>query len=628
MSSVHLDDVQIEDAFDDLPPLSLRQSYLGGALRPGQRLGRLMLWHACPPALRHAIAARKPLVLLIEPPGADWSEYIYEAALKLVRPAEFLSRDRAGKSKGFDTQDTSLCSAVAVAHSLVVVSSSGLDGVSEAIQASLDYHVKIPRPGCALIGQTIKATFRTRAIKPLPAELGLDLSAAKLLGAIRTGESAARAVSRLIELARQEQPIGPSGPGPLLEELGGYGQAKGWGLDLARDIEAYRRGDLGWAEISSAAVLYGEPGTGKTYFAAALARSCRMPLVATALGEIFEISSGYLDGVCKGLSAAFKDARDKRPALLFFDELDSIPDRRSLDPRGREWWSTVVNHMLKLIDNRPDGIVLLGATNLIDRLDSALIRPGRLEKHFEITAPGAAELVKMFRVQLGAHLPDADLAAIARLAAGSSGARVAMTVKSAIAAARREGREVMLDDVRRELAGEETAPDLLWRICVHEAGHAVAALTFGREVDHVTTLVQGSHRPMTLMEGPGPVATRRRLEEQSVIFLAGRCAEILLLGEASIGAHKDLAAVTSYVAAIHGSFGLGDSLVHRIAHTDVSALLVDPSFRKTIGNDLHSLEARCLELLSARLAQVRAVAEALQAKRVLTGEELAALVAA
>ena len=621
IDATEANDFLVVDEEDDFQ-VPLKQNFLKGRLQAEERLARLMLWEACPKALRLRIAARKPVVVIIEPPGDDWFNAVLAAAQAFVRPSQYLICESGKKSKGDLFQDSALRTAVATAQSLVVV---GREGLSHAIQASADFNVKVSRPSGKLIALTIKETFGNTRVQPLPKEFGAELDASVVLGAIRRGESAARAISRLSALDSQSRLRKGAMAGPRLEDLGGYGDAKDWGFNLATDIAAYREGSLNWESVSSAAVLFGEPGTGKTYFAAALARTCGIPLVVTGLGEIFNQCNGYLEGVVKALSAAFNEAAEKSPAILFFDELDSIPDRRSLEPRAREWWTTIVNHVLKLIDNRADGVVLLGATNLVDRLDSALIRPGRLERQFEIVPPSVEELEKVFRLHLGDDLVAEDLKRVAQLAIGFSGARVAMIVKGALACARRRGRALTVDDLAEELA-DDLAPDLLERICIHEAGHAVAAIALGRTVDHVSIMGKSGKLPGVLVEGPGEGATRRSLDNHVVMLLAGRRAEILLLGEASAGAQLDLRAATRLVAATHFSLGLGEQLTYLGDIADTESLLIDRGAAKAVEAALQELDRRCQKLLEPRQPQIRSVADRLREARVLSGDALRQLV--
>ncbi|SDG45379.1 AAA family ATPase [Bosea robiniae] len=636
MSESELPELYLDD--DDEPmeetavvprPQGLRERYLIGSLPPAARLPRLMIWGACSPKLRREIDIRKTMIAVIETPSPSWSDCLLEAAKVLFRGAVLVSADKALKDKEYTVSDLDLRLAMQSGQSLVILSSKGVAQISPAVRASVDHHVQIPPPTPAQITATIRATFGNKSVSGVPARVGHHAPAAAILAAIRPGENAARAVARLVELNRWFGQVTASGipAGPALEELQGYGDAKIWGLELAADIAAYRAGELKWSAISSAAVLYGPPGSGKTYFASALARSCDMHLVATNLGAMFNATEGYLHNIVRQISDAFAESRRKAPSLLFIDELDSIPDRTSLDRRHRDYWTTIVNHLLKLIDNEREGVVVLGATNLIDRIDSAILRAGRLERHFEIGRPGEADLIGMFRLHLGDDLPDADLQALARFAFGSTAAEVELAVRTARGTARREDRELALADLLAQFDRGDVSPGLLWRVCVHEAGHALAASAFGRRVELVSALKTGPAGARAVYAGLEDGATREDLENDVAISLAGLVAEKLILGSASTGSHADLAVATRMMAALHGSFGLGASLARRIEPGHAEQLLGERPFRELIEAELQTIEGRCTELLSARVSQLRAVAEALRSKRVLGATEFAELVA-
>jgi hypothetical protein len=622
----------LAEAFDDdevtvSAPVPFSRRYLRGSSNAGKLLARHMLWNSCSPELRRHVARQRSLVVIIETPG-DWLDLIHEAASDLIRSADFIVRQPSGKNKINDLQNAALRIAISTRRSLVVITSEGLRGISESILAAADHHLMIEPPNRSIIAATLRAVFGTQRAPQLPPDLGTISDADALVAAIRPGENAGRAIRRLVALSRNDNSCSPSDlpKGPTLADLGGYGAAHDWGMDLARDIEAFRAGQVEWNSLSSAAILYGPPGTGKTFFAAALARTCKVPLVSTSLGRVFADTPGYLDSIVKGLDRAFAEARAKAPSLLFIDELDAFPDRKTLDGRSRAWWSTVCNHFLKLLDDSRDRVAILAATNLIDRIDEAILRPGRLDQHFEILPPDEAGLEKMFRLHLGRDLEDADVAAIARLAQGATGALVALYVKSARAIARREQRALILEDLIRQIAPDSTESSELERISIHESGHALAAHLLGRKVDHISTISQAGRGGIVLMEGVGNAATLRRLEEQAIIALAGRNAEIMLLGEACSGAHTDLEAATHYIAALHGSFGLGASLLHRAPATATAALLADPEFRRLVEAELQILDARCAELLASHRDALRVIADRLMQNRVLSGDELADLV--
>lgn len=623
------DDEPMDEAIEAPRPQSLRERYLYGPLKPAARLPRLMLWAACSTKLRREIDIRKTMVAVIGVPSRSWADCCLEAAKALFSRAVLVSADKSEKAGEYAVSDLDLRLAASAGQSLVILSSKGMERISPAVQASVDHHVQVLPPTSAMIAATIRATYCKKSVSGVPKLVGQNVPASAILAAIRPGENAPRAVARLVELDRwfTEDAAGGLPAGPTLLDLHGYGEAKSWGLDLAADIAAYRAGRLEWSAIGGAAVLHGPPGCGKTFFASALARSCNMHLVATNLGAMFNTGQSYLHHIVRQMTDAFTEARIKAPSLLFIDELDSIPDRATLHPRNRDYWTTIINHLLKLIDDSREGVVVLGATNMIDRIDSAILRAGRLERHFAIGRPAEVDLIGMFRLHLSDDLPDADLEALARVASGSTAAEVELSVRSARATARRADRDLALDDLFDQFNREDVSPDLFWRVCLHEAGHAVMASVFGRRVELVSAMRNGPAGARAVFAGLEGGATREDLENDIAISLGGLVAEKLVLGSPSTGSHADLAVATRMMAALHGSFGLGASLARRIDPDKAEQLLDEQAFRDLVETELRTIEGRAYEILSARLSQLHAVAEALRSKRVLGAVEFAELVA-
>lgn len=190
-----------------------------------------------------------------------------------------------------------------------------------------------------------------------------------------------------------------------VEEMSGYGQAKEWALDLNDDLRLWRDGSLTWDQMSSKLLLSGSPGTGKTTFARALCNTLQIPLMVTSVAAWLE--PGYLGDVLKRMSKAFELARQHAPVILFIDEIDNIGSR-SGGHRGQhdDYWRSLINRLLELLDgvSKTEGVVIVAATNLPEKIDPALLRSGRLEKHVEIPLPDIDALVGIIAHHLGEDL--------------------------------------------------------------------------------------------------------------------------------------------------------------------------------------------------------------------------------
>ncbi len=190
-------------------------------------------------------------------------------------------------------------------------------------------------------------------------------------------------------------------PPMAVETLSGYGKAKEWALDLKADLDDYRASILPWSEMSTKLLLSGPPGTGKTTFARALCNSLQIPLVVTSVSTWLQ--GGHLNDVIDRMSKTFVEARAMAPAILFIDEIDGIGKRQPAEREYADYWNTVVNKALELLDGaiKNEGLIVVGATNRPDHIDEAIKRSGRLETHIEIPKPDVPALAEILAHHLG-----------------------------------------------------------------------------------------------------------------------------------------------------------------------------------------------------------------------------------
>ncbi len=327
------------------------------------------------------------------------------------------------------------------------------------------------------------------------------------------------------------------------------------------------------AEIPKGVLLMGQPGTGKTLLARATAGEADVPFYAINGSEFIQMFVGVGASRVRDL---FRTAKEHSPCILFIDEIDAVGRMRGAGlGGGHDEREQTLNQILSEMDGfqQNEAVIVLAATNRPDVLDSALLRPGRFDRHITIDLPtkeGRLAILKVHcrKVPLG---DDVDLDSVAKSTIGFSGAELKNLVnESALHATRTEKQAVEMDDFemardrvlmgapREEILNEHEREMTAY----HEAGHALLAwlLPGVDNVHKVTIIPRGRALGVTqlLPDEERYHIGERRLHEQLVMVLGGRAAEKVVFDEYSAGAEDDLKRGTKLVRRMVGHWGMSD----------------------------------------------------------------------
>ncbi|MET3896084.1 cell division protease FtsH [Devosia sp. UYZn731] len=409
-----------------------------------------------------------------------------------------------------------------------------------------------------------------------------------------------------------------------LQDQHGYGEAQVWGLELAQDFELWRRGRLSWEEVDHRSVLLaGPPGTGKTSFAGLLAGTLDVPLIASSVADWN--AQDYLSGTLKKMRMVFNDAIEKAPCVLLIDELDGISSRGNISGRYTEYWTQIVNLMLELVTRATTtpGLVMVGATNYVHRIDPALTRSGRLDHTIVMKLPDTEEIAGILAHYAGPSVPQKDLRMLASTLQGQTGADIEKLVRAAKANARRAEQPFSVSHLHEQVSGafEKLPPQVRRRIATYRSGQALVAQSLGlldlASADEVSDF--GGILSKTLDDGQIP--TERHYNDAIAVLVAGRAAEEILLGDPSVLAvgstDSDLALATALARQLETRSGLGE-----VGLVDLG----DPVLRTILPAELIGSVRRRLDAAMTRASSIlldrRAELETMVAAKV-RGSEIA-----
>lgn len=580
------------------------------------------------------LAGTETVALTVRVPSAAWVKPLESAFARLDSRLEIVARDGSNRTlhkpdSGNDEVGRHLSrgrSVVGIANSIAMLPRALVAAADAAAEVKID-------------AEMVRAAIARHVGEPPPAGsiegLG-SLDFHDIVSAFRANSTAEGIVERLRSAARRLASPRTDRLPRLIDALE-YGPAQTWGLALGCDFSEWQAGRLDWSEVGGAganALFAGEPGLGKTFFARVLASHLGIPLIASSIAELFASSSGYLDTVIKAVRETFSRAEANAPCVLFWDEIDALPMRATLDGRHSSWWTPVVTEFLTLLDSAVSseraGVFVWAATNFADRVDPALLRPGRLDRIIPFVAPGPEGIASIARHHLGGELGGIDLSAIGQLGLGRSPAEIAAAVKQARRAARQAARALAYDDLVEALAPRgDIDPATLWRVCGHEAGHVVVALALAVDEVVAADVVETADAfGRTVMRRRPGLETRVIVENRVTAQLGGRAAETVLFDDdcsANSGGHptSDLAMSSRAIAALHFSEGLGGGLVYLGDEKAAADMLrLDVRLRAAVDADLVRLHDRAVEILRRERRALEAIAQALADRRHLGGDEI------
>ena len=635
------------DVFEDpqvRTPPALKADVVGAAI---------LLARACEPAegLVEALAMEDPVVV-IPVPSAAWVEPMrtaVKACLLASIPAQrpgpaiggrrpharpealIVGRDGSSTMQRPDRGNETVGDAINEGRAVIGIAPDIHRLLPSDLVRAAEHHLDVGSLDSDAIALVIEAVTGARPARNLAPSVASTSDAADLRLAVQASRGADRCLDRLEALVRRKTgSVVAAGPG--LEEIVGFGEAREWGLALVDDLRRWKAGEIAFRDCSSALLLSGPPGTGKTKFASAVAASTGLPLHIGSLGRWQAHRDGHLGHTLSALQGYFEIAR-REPCIALIDEIDSFGNRAEFSSSHRDYSSQVVNALLEQLDGAVarEGVIVIATTNHPDRIDPAILRSGRLDRHVRIGMPTVDELVGILRGYLRADLGDCDLRPVAVKMRGMTGADVEAVVRRARGAARRRpGSALSVDDLVAAIVEEAPAMSTATRMraAVHEAGHGLVSIRVGGAQSVVLSVQAVGGLTATITDEPTGVG-EQEIESRIVMLLAGRAAEELLLGEVSAGAATDLEMATQLAAMMECRWGFSaERPLISMGRADQIDIARMPWLMRPIQERLARCYEQALDLLRAERPAVERLAAALLRTGYLDDIEVRKLIAA
>ena len=403
------------------------------------------------------------------------------------------------------------------------------------------------------------------------------------------------------------------------------------------------------ASMPKGILLVGPPGTGKTMLAKAVAGEAGVPFFSISGSEFVEMFVGMGASKVRDL---FKQAKEKAPCIVFIDEIDAIGQKRSSGGYGgNDEREQTLNQLLTEMDGFEEntGVIILAATNRPESLDPALTRPGRFDRRVPVELPDlkGREAILEVHAKKIKTAQDVDFHAIARMAAGASGAELANIINEAALHAVRDGRTVvnqsdLEESIEVVIAGYQKKNAVLSDtekkiVAYHEIGHALVAAKQSNSapVQKITIIPRTSGAlgyTMQVETGDKYLMTKEELENKIATYTGGRAAEEVVFGSVTTGASNDIEQATKLARAMITRYGMSDefdmvameTVTNQYLGGDTS-LTCSPDTQKEIDQKVVDLvraqHEKARKILMENRAKLDELANFLYEKETITGEE-------
>lgn len=410
-------------------------------------------------------------------------------------------------------------------------------------------------------------------------------------------------------------------------------------VDFLKNPEKYKEAG---AQIPAGCLLYGQPGTGKTMIAKAIAGEAGVPFISCSASQFIELFVGM--GASR-IRKLFENARRNRPCIIFIDEIDAIGKKRgggsSLTGANDERDQTL-NQLLTEMDgfNDNNGIVVIAATNRLDTLDDALVRPGRFDRKINVPLPNTTARKKIIAVYMNnkKFADEIDIDLIALKTSGCSGADIKNILnEAAITSVRNNTDSITDDDVEYAIEKESIGlsrkinydSKQKERIAIHELGHAITGYYMDEfdDVGKISILPIGEAGGITTFIPRGDdmnLYTYIYLKQKIMVALGGHACEEIFFGKdnVSTGAVSDFRQVTNIAYSLVRDFGYSETVGKLYANTDYTSEYTKRVIDKEVRNIVDLCYNETKQLLSENKEKIIELRDILIEKETMNGSYL------